>query len=173
MKNKGDIWVSAVLYLTLGVIALALILSAGIPLINKMKDRNTIIQTKEILTTFDEVIKRVANEGPGSQRELPLVTISAGKLIIDESADTIFWTLDTEAIIQEPEKSIQEGVVTMTLRESKVVGRYTMEILTAYPSIDLKLNSAFSNPFVGKYALLIRHTGSFTGNKPVIELVVS
>src|SRR3989344_3360128 len=113
--KKGDIWVSAVLYLTLGVIAIALILGAAIPLINKIKDRNTVAQTKEVLFTLDEAIRRVANEGPGSQRELSPFTINAGKLTIDQTAEVIKWELETEAVIQEPNIELKEGVLTLKL----------------------------------------------------------
>ena len=47
-RKKGQIWVSTVLYMALGLIAISVILSAGIPMINRMKERNTIIESKEI-----------------------------------------------------------------------------------------------------------------------------
>lgn len=171
--KKGDLWVSAVLYITLGVIAIALILGAAIPLINKIKDRNTVVQTKEVLFTLDETIRRVANEGPGSQRELSPLTINAGKLTIDETNEAIKWELETEAVIQEPNTPLKEGVLTLTLQDTRTEGKYNMLVETQYTNIDLNLTSSFSNPFTGKYTMLIRHTGRFTSNKPVIQIVVS
>ena len=47
--KKGDIWISAALYFGLGIVVLSLILAAGLPVINKLRDKNIIIQTKEIM----------------------------------------------------------------------------------------------------------------------------
>lgn len=172
-SQKGDIWVSAVLYLTLGVIAIALILGAAVPFINKVKDRNTIAQTKEVLFTLDETIRRVANEGPGSQRELSPFTINAGKLTIDQTTEAIKWEMETEAVIQEPNTPLKEGVLTLELKETKTEGKYLMLITTQYSGIDINLTSAYNNPFTGKFSMLVRHSGRFPSNKPEIEMHIT
>ena len=172
--KKGAIWVSAVLYLTLGIIAISLILGAAIPLVEKMRDRNTVIQTKEMLFTLDETIRTVANEGPGSQRELSPFVVTEGKLVFDSVANEVIWSKDTAAIIQEPEVVIQEGVIAMELKKTFVEEKYSMELRLEYTDIDIKLNSKFANPFVGTYTALIKHTGTFSGNKkPIIDIIMS
>lgn len=171
MKAKrGDIWVSAVLYLTLGVIAIALILGAAIPFVNKMKDRNTIAQTKEVLATLDETIRLVANEGPGSQRELSPFTIGAGKLTVDAATEEIKWEMETEAVTQELNTPLREGVLTLTLSDTRTEGKYIMIIATQYTSLDLNLSSSLSNPFTGKFSVLVQHSGRFPNNKPEIVI---
>jgi len=172
-SQKGDIWVSAVLYLTLGVIAIALILGAAIPFVNKMKDRNTIAQTKEVLSILDETIRLVANEGPGSQRELSPFTIGAGKLTIDAATEEIKWEMETEAITQELNTPLKEGVLTLTLSDTRTEGKYSMLISAQYTSINLTLSSSLSNPFTGKFSVLVRHSGRFTANKPEIEIHIN
>ena len=72
MIKKGDIWISAVLYMGLGIIILTIILSAGLPVINRIRDKNLAIDTKESMFTIDKNIREVYNEGPGSQRPLIL-----------------------------------------------------------------------------------------------------
>ena len=49
MKNtkKGEVWISAALYFGLGIIIITLILTAGMPVINKLTNRNTINWTFE------------------------------------------------------------------------------------------------------------------------------
>ena len=168
--KKGDLWVSAVLYITLGVIAIALILSAAIAFITKLKDRNTVAQTKEVLVTLDETIRRVANEGPGSQRELSPFVIGAGKFFVHEQEDNITWEMETEAVIQEPNIDIKEGILTLHLRETKIEGRYLIVISAVYTNIDLNLTSSFNNPFTGKFSMLVRHSGRFPNGKPEIEI---
>ena len=85
---KGQVWISAVLYIAIGIVAISLILSAGLPLIYKMRDRNTVMQTKDLLHTFDSSIRQVASEGLGSQRVLDPVIIKGGKLSVEK--DSIF-----------------------------------------------------------------------------------
>ena len=171
-SKKGDLWISAVLYLTLGVIAISLILGAAVPFVNKIKDRNTVAQTKDLMFTLDETIRRVANEGPGSQRELSPFTIGAGKINIDQDLEQINWTLETEALIQEPNIALKEGVLTLLLEETRTEGKYNMMISTTYTNIDLNLTSTLNNPFAGTFTVLVRHSGRFTTttNKPEIEI---
>tara|TARA_Y100000310_G_scaffold225672_1_gene227740 strand:- start:29897 stop:30445 length:549 start_codon:yes stop_codon:yes gene_type:complete len=181
LTKKGAIWVSAVLYLTLGIVAISLILGAAIPLVEKMRDRNTVIQTKNMLFTLDETIRTVANEGPGSQRELSPFTVTEGKLVINKADDKIVWNKDTTAIIQEPSTHgnrvvIKEGVISMELKETLVEEKYDMVLTLEYTNIDIDLVSSFANPFVGTYTALIKHTGTFTplpGNKPIIAIIMT
>ena len=174
MSKKSEIWVSAVLYIAVGVIVISIILSAGIPLINKIKDRNTVIETKKLLFTLDDTLRTVANEGPGSQRELPSFNIDAGKLIIDKDMDEISWSIETKAFLLEPNAVVNEGVISMSSEKSKKEGFYIVKLQTNYHNfIDLELNSKFGNPIFGKYSLLIKHTGRFSGKRPIIEIVVN
>ena len=77
--------------------------------------------------------------------------------------------MDTTALIQEPEIPIEEGVVTLLLKETNTEGKYNMEIKLEYDNIEVKLDSSFANPFVGTYTALIKHSGEFTpSNKPII-----
>ena len=86
---KGQIWISAVLYSALGIIIITIILSAGLPLINKIRDRNLVTQTKDIMRTLDDNIKKVANEGPGSKRFLSPLIIDGGELVIYETNERL------------------------------------------------------------------------------------
>ena len=79
----GEVWVSAVLYLALGLILITIVLAAGIPLINKIRDRNTVAQTKDILFVLDKNIRTVASEGTGSKRYVSPVNIDAVELVFD------------------------------------------------------------------------------------------
>ena len=100
--KKGQIWISAVLYIALGVVAITVVLSAGVPLINKLKDKNTIIQTKEIFLTIDNVIRQVRDEGPGAKRVIDPLIIKDGDLIFDSTENDIKWNLKTNVVFSEP-----------------------------------------------------------------------
>ncbi len=72
INKKGDVWVSAVLYIALGMVIITIVLAAGLPLVTKMKDKNTVAQTKRVMLSIDDNLKEVATEGPGSRRVIPL-----------------------------------------------------------------------------------------------------
>lgn len=182
MNTKGDIWVAAVLYMALGVIAITVILGAGLPLIEKMKDRNTVAQTKDLMQVLDETIRRVASEGPGSQRQLSPFVVKVGELTIDEidaaeqEADSIYWTSKTKALIMEPGIKKKEGNMEVSLELTNIQDEYDIKLRLDYAEfLDVDLVSDFGNPFSGDFSLLIRNTGKFDEdtNLPTIEIIVS
>ena len=121
MKKRGQIWVSAVLYIALGMIVITLILSAGVPLINNMRDRNTISQTKMVMFDLDSNIKAVANEAKGSVRYLSPVGINAGQLFIDQGdSNKIEWNMITQNKMIEPGIDFTEGDLNLRLEETAV-----------------------------------------------------
>jgi len=177
---RGQVWVEAVLYIAIGVVAISLILSAGLPVINKMRDRNTVMQTKELLHTFDSAIRQVAGEGLGSQRSLDPVIIKGGRLDIKENE--IVWRMDTTAEIMEScgyedecdKELIQhEGNIDMSLFRTPVVGEYVINLGLKYNNLIMELdeNSIIKGSLTGKYSILVSNSG-VENNKPVVKLKV-
>lgn len=108
-SKEGSIWVSAVLYFGLGLIVLTIILTAATPVINRLRDKNIVIQTKEVFQVLDSNIREVAREGPGAQRPLT-IDIRKGEFSVDEGVvpggpnihPRILWNYDTKAVLAEP-----------------------------------------------------------------------
>lgn len=163
MNKKGDIWISAALYTALGVIMVTMILSVGMPFVNKLKERNTVLQTKNVMYDMDAVIRAVHNEGFGSRRPL-FVEIGEGDFLIDEVNDKISWKIiSDEKLGIEPNVGkkcddvgalvIEEGNLNIC---SEQLGQgYEIELYLDYKDdvnlkSDLKLLS-------GKYNLRIEH----------------
>lgn len=201
MRNKkGFVWISAVLYIALGVLAISLVLSAGLPLINKMKDRNTILQTKDILYTIDKNIGWVSGEGIGSKRFLDPLIIKDGKLVILDNTFTgagssnlygrnkIIWEMKTNAKIMEAcepdviDKTIctqSEGNVKIYSYLTKVKDEYLISIVLDYSNQGIVLTTApgytTGSALLGKYSLSIKNIGSVAVNdvrKGNIELEI-
>ncbi len=163
--KKGDIWISAVLYMALGIIILTLILAAGIPVVNKIKDRNTILQTKELMFDLDNVIRDVVNQGPGAQKSIKL-EIGRGKFSIQNN--TINWELESKALIAEPGIKINEGNLIMMTESTNVKDQYNTKLMLNYTnSVDINL-VGLSNVFSGNYNLLILNIGGT--NLPTVEI---
>jgi hypothetical protein len=106
ISKKGDIWISAALYIVISVVVITLILAAGIPMLDSMRDKNAFEDSKKTLLTLDQHITEVANEGPGSQRVVPL-EIKRGTLSLNENGIT--WSMKTKADIIDPRTKIQTG----------------------------------------------------------------
>lgn len=173
MKKRGFIWISAVLYIALGIVAISLVLTAGLPLINKMRDRNTVLQTKDLMHTIDKNIWQVRSEGVGSRRFLEPVIIKGGKLFIDDNENIIWWEMKTKTKIMEACEEGKdedwckqtEGNLLMKATETRIEGEYLISLLLDYSkNIDLEITGDYSSgsSLVGKYALSIENTG---GNK--------
>lgn len=161
--KRAQIWISAVIYTALGIIVIALILAAAIPVVDKLKDRNSVAETKSLLLTVDDTIKIVSKEGPGSQRELSPLTINKGKLFINDQDETIFWQLKTSALILEPEVEIKEGPLSLFLAKTFVKEEYIMNINLTYTDfINLTLESDYQPPYLGRYSMLVLHSGEFS-----------
>ncbi|MBI5803080.1 hypothetical protein HY448_00110 [Candidatus Pacearchaeota archaeon] len=155
MNKKGDIWISAALYTALGVIMVTLILSVGMPFVNKLKERNTVLQTKNVMYEMDNVIRAVYNEGFGSRRPL-YVEIGEGDFLIDNANDKISWKIvSDEKLGIEPDLAnpIEEGSLKI---QSKTLGQgYEIELYLDYKDeIDIESSLRLLS---GKYNLVIEH----------------
>lgn len=158
MKHKrGDIWISAVLYIALGIILLTIVLSIGIPTIQKMRDNHLAKQTKEIMFTMDSNIRSVFNQGPGAQTQLK-VEIGKGDLEIKKDPDNkIIWTTRTKALLSEPGVTVNEGNLAILTEESAQKGEYDLTLTLEYTQIVLEYSDA--NPIKGTHLLSISNIG--------------
>lgn len=173
MQKRGDVWISAILYLGFGIVIIGLLLAGATPLINNIRDRNTASQSKQLLLTLDQALRSVSQEGPGSQRELAPFTVGKGKITIDATSNIITWEVETSARLMEPNTPIQEGILSLNLATTPQADRFIYTAALSYSYLQLKLTSPFGNTFTGTYTLLVRHSGSFVGNNPIIEIQVS
>ena len=148
-------------------IVLIIILNAGVPLIKKMTQRNIVSQTKDIMFTLDKNIRTVINEGPNSRRVLSPFTIGEGNLYINST--DIWWEMETNDKMMEPNIIINEGVLKMILKPTKQVDKYLINLNLNYKDIT-KLESSSTGPFSGKYNLIITHSGRYDNNMPIVVL---
>tara|TARA_Y100000310_G_scaffold283394_1_gene305323 strand:+ start:665 stop:1183 length:519 start_codon:yes stop_codon:yes gene_type:complete len=131
MKKRGAIWISAVLYMGLGIMILSMVLAVGLPAVQKMKDRYTIKETKNLMLVFDENIRTVYQEGPGSQRVIDL-KIGRGTFEVDETSDLISWSLQTKVPASQPEVPVTEGNLEILTTSTPVQDQYGVTITLDY-----------------------------------------
>lgn len=166
--KKGDVWIATVIYIAIGVIILTLIVASGVPLINDMRDRNTFVQTKEVMRSIDDAINQVVSEGPGSRRALNPVIIKKGELsIITSENNIIYWQMQTKAKIQEISNTTT-GDNTIIIKEKNLdiieysdpllVDYYNIKISLDYKNIDLTTEGE-STKLTGNFGLIISNEG--------------
>lgn len=163
-SKKGQIWVSAALYTALGLILITVILSVGMPFVNKIKDRNTILQTKNVLYEMDKLIREVELEGIGSRRPF-FVDIEEGDFTIkDEGAEErIIWSIISEnklgiesgSSVGQKGPLIEEG--NLNIQSKKVGQGYEINLWIDYKDMGLNIDSNLKQ-LKGNYNLIIEHS---------------
>lgn len=183
LNKKGDVWVSAVLYFGLGIVVLTLVLSLGMPAVNRLRDKNVATQTKDVFATLDANIRQVARGGPGTQRVLELglakgevkvysaanaekaidstANANAKKVIFGDSlvdvTNRVVWTYQLKAALTEPDLQVTEGNTKILTTGSK--GTYNVRFWLDYePTVYLKMEGA--NIISGNTKISMKNMGS-------------
>lgn len=178
-RKRGQLWISAVIYIALGVVVLTIVLSAGIPLITKMKDRNVYAQTKKTVTLLDENIRAVTS-APAAQRFLTL-EMGQGNFSIDDVNNAIRWQMTTKAELQALGTEFKEGNLNTKLSSTIVKGEYSLLVELNYTGVaDLTISpDSAVGPYSGKFTLAMKNNGISAApvgdpsyNKPIIQLKV-
>jgi hypothetical protein len=165
-RKKGQIWVSAALYTALGLILITVILSVGMPFVNKIKERNTILQTKNVLFELDKVIREVDLEGVGSRRPF-FIEIQEGELSINDLTvdETITWMLISEdklgiesgENVGDSGPRIDEG--NLKIQSNRVGQGYEINLWLDFKTNGINIKSDLDK-LSGQYNLVIEHKKS-------------
>ncbi|MFH1182624.1 MAG: hypothetical protein V1702_06725 [Candidatus Woesearchaeota archaeon] len=106
MKKKGDIWISAVLYVMIAVAVTVIVLEAGLPALRGLREKNAFAGIKDSAVALDKNILDIASEGQGSQRVIP-VDVTDGEIRFED--DQLRWKLETQSKIVEPRTRQEQG----------------------------------------------------------------
>ena len=104
--KKGAIWVSAVIYVLVGIIVLTVVIEAGIPFIKSLQERSNVNRARNTFSSLDQQIQDVAKEGQGSQRIIPL-EVSEGSVKVEDGK--LRWKIETDSKVLEPRTRIELG----------------------------------------------------------------
>lgn len=161
-NKKGDLWISAALYTALGLILITVILSVGMPFVNKIKERNTILQTKNVLYEMDKLVREVELEGIGSRRPF-FVDIQEGDFLIKSlgAEEKIEWS-----IISENKLGIESGGSAgssgplieegnLKIQSTKVGQGYKISLWIDYKN-NINIETSLKQ-LKGRYNLIIEH----------------
>lgn len=104
--KKGAIWVSAVIYVLIGVIVLTVVIEAGIPMIEGLQERSNVNRARNSFSALDQQIQDIAKEGQGSQRIVPL-DVSDGTVKVEDNK--LRWKIETSSKVLEPRTRVEFG----------------------------------------------------------------
>lgn len=108
--KKGVSLISGVIFIGIVLVAVTIIYSASVPLMDKMRDSSAVSKWKTNLATLDNKIQEVASEGEGSRRSLSF-RMDAGELLINGTDDRIDWVMETSSEAVAPRSLSQSGRV--------------------------------------------------------------
>tara|TARA_B100000315_G_C14392896_1_gene502855 strand:- start:171 stop:671 length:501 start_codon:yes stop_codon:yes gene_type:complete len=163
MEKKAGIWISAILYFALGVVILTIVLATTLPIIEQLKNKNVIVQTKNLMSDLDENIRAVYSEGPGSQRTVE-ITINRGDFIIEDNS--ISFNLESKFQESETDIPIQSGYLTILTTATSQEDIFNVELKLNYSAIII-LESDISQ-ISGSKTLITKNKGG--DDKPTIEI---
>jgi hypothetical protein len=106
LNKKGDIWISAVLYVMIAVAVTVIVLEAGLPALRGLREKNAFASIKDSALALDKNIQDIASEGQGSQRVIP-IDVNDGEIRFEDNQ--LRWKLETESKIVEPRTRQEQG----------------------------------------------------------------
>src|SRR3989344_1349204 len=81
--KKAQIWESSILYLLIISVVIAIVLEAGVPMMDNLRDKSVVMQIRDSFINLDQHIREISTAGPGSQRVVPSET--SNRFIISNS----------------------------------------------------------------------------------------
>jgi len=170
MRRKGQIWVSATIYILIITIAIVLILAVVQPLIDRMRDKAAYTSNKDSALNLDQQISGVAAEGPGSQRVVP-VDIVQGKLNLDNG--TLSWQMESETKIIEPGSKKDIGRVTISSGTDVIAiqGENTTILKNKYVVVTFNNNYTTSDTVIANINLVETNANVSGINFPDIDSI--
>jgi type II secretory pathway pseudopilin PulG len=121
MKNKNikksQIWVETVVYTLIGLTIIGILLAIVSPQVEKMRDRNIIMQTIDAIEVMDAKISEV-EQSAGSIGVVEL-KIAKGKFFINGSGNYTLYVLEnTRLEFSELNRGIKQGNINITTKKN-------------------------------------------------------
>jgi hypothetical protein len=148
MKGVEPI-VAAVLVIAISLAGIMIVLQYSQPSVSRLSDISLFNQGKEIIKQIDDNFGYVIQEGEGSTRALHL-SIGGGQYLVDNSSDSIIFSMDDPSGIVGNGVSRMEGNINIT----GIGGKIT--IVRAYPTVNIIGGGSFG---AGSRNIVIRNGG--------------
>ncbi|NQU79000.1 hypothetical protein HQ545_04490 [Candidatus Woesearchaeota archaeon] len=104
--DKGQIWISAILYILVITVVMVVVLNAGVPILRELQDKSVFTRSKNTFIQLNQHISEISEEGVGSQRVVP-VEVEKGFLELKDGS--LKWDMRTDARILESGQQVELG----------------------------------------------------------------
>jgi hypothetical protein len=141
---KGQIWISAVLYVLIAVAIMVLVMEAGIPIIKNLRDKGAFNRARDTMIAIDQQIEEIAGEGQGSQRVIPL---DVNKGTVDVANQALRWKIETDSKIVEPKTKMEMGNLVVSADVDVSAASYATSYIleNSYLLVNISKNGTESN----------------------------
>jgi len=183
---RGISLISGVIFLAVTLVAVFIIYEASVPVINRMRDAVYIQNMRDAMVMLDDSIRDVASEGRNSRRSV-VMRIDAGKMVINETDDVIYWEYETDTPVLSPRTYQTFGnlIIGSNLKTRAYEGNYTLsdpqiechilenEYLTVYVK---KIGSSTSHTSLATSELLVgiynKDLGTWLNNTGFLDISI-
>lgn len=110
MANRKGIspLIAGVIYTGLVITTVTLVITLGLPQLDRVTESTLYLNVREGMSNLDNAIQKVASEGRGSVRIVPL-EIRSGDFLIDDTNNILRYEIETTSQIVEPKTAVQFG----------------------------------------------------------------
>ncbi|MBT4165568.1 hypothetical protein HOE04_00845 [archaeon] len=166
---RAQVWVETAIYSLIGLTIIAILLTAAMPQIEKMKDKTIIAQTTEALNQLDNSIIEIT-ESPGNIR-IVYFKLAKGTLEIDPGQEKIIFTLEnTKLELSEPGKEITEG--NIKLKTEEYGKNFKITLTLDYSDLDLIYDQQILQSGTTDYKIKLENTEAINIGKTQINIEI-
>lgn len=108
MPKAMSVLVSFVMIVAISIVAISIVLSIGLPAIERAKDAALINEAKNIMQSIDSTARQVLFEGNGAQRVFS-ISSTGGDYFAEKATDRIIFKLNSISNLIDPGTSKKEG----------------------------------------------------------------
>ena len=160
MKGLSPIIAGAIV-IAIAITAMYLVLNLGTPGTDRLKEMLIMQEAKDTLTSIDNAVKSVSEEGQGSTRNLK-ITVTGGYYSIDTENEAVLFSMDSFSQIIGIGVSKTEDNINMRGEPGKVYLNIT------YDNHSITDGTEFGK---GTYNLIIRNDG-YANQKQIVSISV-
>lgn len=167
--KKGQIWVETVVYTLIILVIIGILLSILQPVINKKKDQMLLQQSLRMMNEINNAVEDARYYGGGNS--IPVdIELKKGQLKVIPLKDEISFTVRSEYVYSEINKTISKGKINITTLQK--LNEYEISFVTSFAG---KINVTYNgkedekviNPAPSPFKMYITNLGRNTSTELV------
>ncbi len=153
MKKAISTMVSAVMVVAISIVAVTVVLSIGMPAVDRAKDAALISEAKSIMQNIDSAARQVLFDGNGAQRVFS-ISSTGGDYFVEKGTDSIKFRLNSISGVIDPGTSKREG--NLLISAGNGTNASVIQLMLQFNSTDITNDAHWGK---GTYLLSIANQG--------------